>query len=173
MDIFLWSIFRLPVFTSVFFLIQMILNLYLTHIWPCVDLFFALLLDIWRFCFGFFVVRVKKKKTRTSSLFQEKVIFFESLIFNHFYDSHCYLKNDTYHIDKVYNIYVLKVIEKVQKMMLKWELAKWINNIFCCFFSTACSILELMLCNRNLKILVYWTLLGSYSRTWALKFIEH
>ena len=36
----------------------------------------------------FWVVPMKKKKTRASSLFQGKVIFFENLIFNHFYESY-------------------------------------------------------------------------------------
>jgi hypothetical protein len=35
------------VFTSVFVLIQMILSLYFIHAWLCVNLVFALLLDIW------------------------------------------------------------------------------------------------------------------------------
>ena len=85
---FLWSIFRSPVFTSVFLLIQMIKPLYFTHAWLRVDLIFALLMDIWWFCFGFRSCKWKRKKTRASSWFQGKVNFFENLIFNHFYESH-------------------------------------------------------------------------------------
>ena len=40
-------------------------------------------------------------------------------------------------------------------------------------FSKARSILELMLCNRNLTKLVYQTLLGSDCRALALKLSEH
>ena len=84
---FLWSIFRSPVFTSIFLLIQMILILYFTHAWLRVDLVFALLLVIWLFCFGFGSCVWKRKKTRASSWFHGKVNFFENLIFNQFYDS--------------------------------------------------------------------------------------
>ena len=59
---FLWSIFRSPVFTSVFLLIQMILPLYFTHAWLCVDLVFTLLQGIWWFCFGFGSCKWKRKK---------------------------------------------------------------------------------------------------------------
>ena len=85
---FLWSIFRSPVFTSVFLLIQMILPLYFTHVWLRVDLIFTLLMDIWWFCFGFWVMQVRKKKTWPSSWFQGKANFFENLNFSHFYESH-------------------------------------------------------------------------------------
>ena len=88
---FLWSIFRWHVFTYIFFLIRIILPLYFTHVWLCVGYVFALLLAIWWFCFGFGDVS-EKEKTRASSWFQGKVNYFEHLIFNHFYDSHWYLK---------------------------------------------------------------------------------
>ena len=48
---FLVKYFMSPVFTSVFHLIRMILPLHFTHIWLCVDLIFALQVDIWWFCF--------------------------------------------------------------------------------------------------------------------------
>ena len=62
--LFLWSIFRLPIFTSVFLLMQMILHIYFTHVWLRVDLVFALLLDIWWFCFGFWSCEWKRKKQK-------------------------------------------------------------------------------------------------------------
>ena len=42
-----------------------------------------------------------------------------------------------------------------------------------CFFSNACSILELMLCNWNFAKLVYLTLVSSNCRALALKLSEH
>ena len=69
---FLSSIFRLPVFTSIFLFIKMIFPLYFTQVWLCVDLFFSLLMDIWWFCFGFGSSDWK----RASSWFQGKVNFF-------------------------------------------------------------------------------------------------
>ena len=62
LDIFLWRIFRSPVFTSVFLFIHMILPIYFTHVWFRVDLIFALLMDIWWFCFGFGLWEWKTKK---------------------------------------------------------------------------------------------------------------
>ena len=56
------SSFRSPEFTSVFLLIQIVLPLYFTHLWLRVDLAFALLLDIWWFCFGFGSCQWKRKK---------------------------------------------------------------------------------------------------------------
>ena len=54
--------FRLPEFTSVFLLIQIIKPLYFTHVWLCVDLIFALLMNIWWFYFGFGSCEWKRKK---------------------------------------------------------------------------------------------------------------
>ena len=65
---FLWSIFRSPVLTSVFLLIQIALSLYFKHFWLCVDLVFALLLDNWWFCF-LLGHASEKEKTRASSWF--------------------------------------------------------------------------------------------------------
>ena len=61
LDVFLWSLFRSLLFTSVFLLIQMILPLYFTHVWICLNLFFALLLAIWWFRFGFGSCKWKDK----------------------------------------------------------------------------------------------------------------
>ena len=112
---FLWIIFRSPVVTYVFLLIQMIKPLYFTHVWLRVDLIFALLMDIWRFL----VVRVKKKKTRASCSFQGKVNLFENLIFNHFYESHWHFKkwysSHKFSLHLRYEIIFFEVKEKVQK----------------------------------------------------------
>ena len=69
---FLWSIFRSPVFKSVFLFIQMILPLYFTHVWLCVDLIFSLLMDIWWFCFGFGSCEWKRKKQERQVGFKER-----------------------------------------------------------------------------------------------------
>ena len=64
--------FRSPVFISVFLLIQMMLPLYFTHAWLCVDLVFALLLDILWFCFGFGSCKGIKKKQESQVGFKER-----------------------------------------------------------------------------------------------------
>ena len=51
---FLWSTFRSPLFTSVFLLMIIIITLYLTHVWLCVDLVFAQLLAIQYLFFLFY-----------------------------------------------------------------------------------------------------------------------
>ena len=43
----------------------------------------------------------EKEKTRASSWFEEKVNFFENLIFNQFYDSLSYFLNGIHHINLV------------------------------------------------------------------------
>ena len=65
----------LAVFTSVFLLIQMILTLYFTHVWLCVDLVFAFLLDIWWFCFGFWLYEWKRKKQERQVGFKRSLTF--------------------------------------------------------------------------------------------------
>ena len=58
--------------------------------------------------------------------------------------------------------FFFEVKEKFQtKITLKMELAKGRQKPFFVLFSNACSILEFMLCNRNLTKLVYQTLLSS------------
>ena len=89
---FWWSIVRSTVFTSVFLLIHMILPLYYTHVWLCVDLKFALLMDIWWFRFGFRSCKGRRKKQDRQVGFKRRQIFFENQIFNHFYESHWHLK---------------------------------------------------------------------------------
>ena len=64
---FWWSIFRSPELTYVFLLKKMIIPLYFTHVWLCVDLVSALLLAIWR-------------------------ISLVSVVFFHYCDSHDYMK---------------------------------------------------------------------------------
>ena len=78
-------------------------------------------------------------------------------------------KNDIHHINLKkyfgYEITFSKVKEKVQnRNMLKFKLAKWRQKTYFVLFANACSILELMLCNINLTILVYQSLLGSNYR---------
>ena len=77
----------------------------------------------------FWVVRVKKKKTRLSSRFQGKVNFFENLILATFMTVIDILKNGRYSSNKFSKylrseIIFFKVKEKVQTFMLKLELAK-------------------------------------------------
>ena len=86
--LFLWSIFRSPVFTSVFFLKHMILILYFTHVWLRVDLIFALLMDIWWFFFGFGSCKWKRKKQGLQVVFKGRQTFLKIWFFNHFYESH-------------------------------------------------------------------------------------
>ena len=97
---FLWSIFRSSVFTSVFLLIQMILTLYFTHVWLRVDLVFALLLDIWCFCFGFGSSEWERKKQERQVGFKGtflKIRFLTTFItviniFKKWYSSHKFCK---------------------------------------------------------------------------------
>ena len=58
----------------------------------------------------------------------------------------------------------LKVKGKVQKKYFKVENGKMKTKTFFGLFFNARSILELMLCNRNLTKLVYQTLVGSICR---------
>ena len=60
-----------------------------------------------------------------------------------------------------------KLKRKCGKNYFKFELAKWRQKHGLFVFSNACSILELMLCNRNLKNLVYPTRLSSNCRVLA------
>ena len=61
-DIFLWSIFKSPVFTFVFLLIKIMIPLYFKHVWLRVDLFFALQLPNRWFYFGFGFCKWKTRK---------------------------------------------------------------------------------------------------------------
>ena len=99
---FLWSIFRSPVFTSVFLLIQMIFPLYFTQVWLCVDLIYALLMDIWWFCVGFGSCEWERKKQEHQVGFKGKLTFLQIRflttfmkvidIFKFFYASHNFSK---------------------------------------------------------------------------------
>ena len=66
-----------------------------------------------------------------------------------------------------------EVKEKVPKKYFKAGNDKMKSKTFFCPFSNARSILELMLCNRNLTKLVYQTLLSSNGRGLALNLSEH
>ena len=107
----------------------MISPLYFIHVWLRVDLVFASTARYLVVILCFWVVRVKKKKTRASSWFQGNVNFFQNLIFNPFYDclwyffkwyiSHKFCKNWRY------EIYFFKVKKKLQKKnTIKIDLAK-------------------------------------------------
>ena len=177
LDFFLLNIFRSPVFTSVFLLIQMIVPLYFAHVLLCVDLIFPLHVDIWWLCFCFGSCQWKRKKTRVSSWFQGKVIFFENQIFNHFYESHWHFFKwySSHKLSKYLRCEIIffKVWEKVQKKYFKVGIGKVETKLFFVLFSNACSILKLKLCNQNITKLVYETLLSSNCRAWALKLSEH
>ena len=95
------SIFRSLVFTSVFLLIKMILLLYFTHAWLRVDLVFALLLDIWWFCFGFGSCEWKREEKKRVKLVSRDGKLFWKLIFNQFYDRLQYFFNGIQHINLV------------------------------------------------------------------------
>jgi hypothetical protein len=116
----------------------------------------------------FWVMRVKKKKTGPSSWFQGKANIFENLIFSHFYESHQHLKKrySSHKFTKYlrYEIIFFEVKEKVPKKYFKVGIGKIKIKTYFVVFSKACSILELMLCNRNLTKLVYQTLLSSDCR---------
>ena len=60
-----------------------------------------------------------------------------------------------------------------KKNNVKVGIGKMKTKTFFVLFSNARSILELMLCNRNLTKLVYQILLSSNYRACALKLSEH
>jgi hypothetical protein len=62
-----------------------------------------------------------------------------------------------------YEIIFFEVKKKVQKKYFKVGIGQMETTLFCPF-SNACSIFELMLCNRNITKLVYVTLLSSNCR---------
>ena len=99
LDIFLWSIFRSPVFTSVFLLIHMILPIYFTHVWLRVDLIFALLMDIWWFCFGFGSCEWKRKKQDRQVGFKGRQTFLKIWFLTTFMKIIDIFKNDIHHIN--------------------------------------------------------------------------
>ena len=122
----------------------------------------------------FWVVWVKKKKKQECQVgFQGKLIFFQKYDFNHFYESHWYIKNGIHRMNLV-NIldmkwFLFRLKSKCKKSYVKIRVCK-INTkktFFVVLFSNACSILELFLCNQNLTKLVYPTLLSSNCRAWA------
>ena len=70
-------------------------------------------------------------------------------------------------------IFFLKFRRKCKKNHSKDGVGEMKTKTYFVVSSKACSILELMLCNRNLTKLVYQTLLSSDCRAWALKLSEH
>ena len=70
-------------------------------------------------------------------------------------------------------LFLVKLRWKCKTNLGKDGVGKMKTKTYFVVFSNACSILELMLCNRNLTKLVYQTLLSSDCRAWALKLGEH
>ena len=66
-----------------------------------------------------------------------------------------------------------KLNRKCKKNDAKVGIGKMKTKTCFCHFSNACSILELMLFNRNLPKKVYQTLLSSNCRALALKLSKH
>ena len=69
--------------------------------------------------------------------------------------------------------FFLKLKRKCKINDAKVGIGKMKTKTLFVLFSHACSILELMLCNRKLTKLVYQTLVSSNCRAWALKLSEH
>ena len=67
----------------------------------------------------------------------------------------------------------MKLKKKKQKKYFNVGIGKMKTKTLFVLFSNARSILELMLCNRNLTKLGYQTLLSSNGKAWSLKLSEH
>ena len=98
-----------------------ILHTCLTSYWSCLRSTAGyLMIPLW-----FWVMGVKKAKTIASSWLHEKLNFSDKSNFNHFYDSHWYIKNGIHHKNLVkimdMNYLKKKVYGKNQKKLrLSW-----------------------------------------------------
>ena len=135
---FLWSIFWSPVFTSVFLLIQMILPLHFTHAWICVDLVFALLLDIWWLC------KWKRKKQERQVGFKGRKTFLKIWFLTNFMTVFDISLNGIHHINLVKIVdmkyFFFKLRRKYKKNQGKDGVGKMKTKTYFVFFSKARSI---------------------------------
>ena len=136
------------------------------------------LLYCWLFDDSALVLGHGSEKDKNKSWFHGKLnisekskfllLWWQFLIDGKWYSSHKFSEDLDYEKRKKKNLK-----RKCGKMILKLELAKWRLKHGLLVFPNARSILELMLCNRNLTKLVYPTLLSSDCRAWTLKLSEN